>query len=151
MRLSLNTIIYSNSTMKFFFAAMLMILILNKSSAQTKLGLKLTPFIITQRIASSNDTINIGHGSNAFIPSVTLFAEIPLSTNYFFTTGIGYISKRINLNVNESEDNFHITKNYNVQYVRLPATLKLYTNEISLDKKLYFQFGPIIEIAIHSK
>jgi hypothetical protein len=43
------------------------------------------------------------------------------------------------------------SKGYNVQYVQIPATLKLYTNEIALDKKLYFHFGPLIEVAVHNK
>lgn len=137
--------------MKYFVAAILVILILNNSNAQTKLGIKLTPSIIAQRITNSNDSIGIAHEANAFNPSVTLFADMPLSRNYFFTTGIGYISKRVNLKVNASNDNFSVNKSYNIQYVRLPATLKLYTNEIALDKKLYFHFGPIFDIVIHSK
>jgi len=137
--------------MKYFVAAILVILILNKSNAQTKLGIKLTSSIITQRITDSNDSIGIDHGSNAFNPSVTLFADMPLSSTYFFTTGIGYISKRINLKASASNDDFSINKSYNIQYIRMPATLKLYTNEVALDKKLYFQVGPIIDIAIHHK
>ena len=137
--------------MKCFIAAILVILVLNASKAQTKLGVKLTSSIITQRIANSGDTIGIGKGSNAFVPSVTLFADLPLSKNYYFSTGLGYISKRINLVTELPDENTHHSKSYNIQYVRLPATIKLYTNEVALDKKLYFQFGPIFDIAVHNK
>ncbi|MCK5703283.1 MAG: PorT family protein [Cyclobacteriaceae bacterium] len=137
--------------MKYFIAASLVILVINASYAQTKLGLKLTSSIISQRISHSHDSIEISNGSNTFIPAVTLFADMPLSKNYFFSTGIGYISKRINLKVNGFDDQLSQTKSYTVQYIQLPATLKLYTNEIALDKKLYFQFGPLIEIAVHNK
>ena len=137
--------------MKYFISASLVILVINASIAQTKLGLKLTSSIITQRISHSYDSIGIINGSNAFNPSVTLFLDLPISKNYFFSTGIGYISKRVNLKVNGSNDNLLQTKSYNIQYIQLPATLKLYTNEIALDKKLYFQFGPLVEIAVHNK
>ena len=48
-------------------------------------------------------------------------------------------------------ENDQHSKSYNIQYVQIPATLKLYTNEMALDKKLYFQFGSIFGIAVHSK
>ena len=137
--------------MKYIIAAILVILTLNASIAQTKLGLKLTSSIITQRISAPSDSISVGNGSNAFIPSVMLFADLPLSRNYYFSTGIGYISKRVNLKVRTQSENTSQSTSYNIQYAQLPATLKLYTNEIALDKKLYFQFGPIFDIAVHSK
>lgn len=137
--------------MKYFIAASLVIFTINASIAQTKLGLKLTSSIITQRISNSGDSIGISNGANAFVPSVTLFVDLPLSKNYFFSTGVGYISKRINLSVRNADDNQSLSKSYNIQYFQLPATLKLYTNEVALDKKLYFQFGPIFDIAVHTK
>ena len=137
--------------MKYYIATSLAILVINASIAQTKLSLKLTSSIISQRVSHSDDTISISSGSNAFIPSVTLSADIPLSNNYFFSTGLGYISKRINMKIKIPEDNISHSASYNIQYLQLPATLKLYTSEISLDKKLYFQFGPIFDIAIHTK
>ena len=137
--------------MKYFVAASLVIFVINASNAQTKLGLKLTSSIITQRVSHNYDSINITNGSNAFNPSITFLIDIPFSSNYFFSTGIGYISKRVNLEINKSGDSYSQTKSYNIQYIQLPATFKLYTNEIALDKKLYFQFGPIIEIPLHKK
>ena len=137
--------------MKYLIAASLVILVINASLAQTKLGIKLTSSIITQRISHSNDSLGISKGSSAFVPSVTLFADFPLSKNYYFSSGIGYISKRVSLSVSEPGDRNSQSKSYNIQFVQLPATLKLYTNEIALDKKLYFQFGPIFDIAVHTK
>lgn len=137
--------------MKYFVAASLVILAINASVAQTKLGIKLTSSIITQRISYDDDSINISNGSNAFVPAVTLMADFSLSRNYYFSTGVGYLSKRINLNISEPNDNSTQTNSYNIQYVQIPATLKLFTNEVALDKKLYFQFGPIFDIAVHTK
>jgi len=137
--------------MKNLIVASLVILSINVSHAQTKLGLRLHPGVSTQRISYTNDNHSIGNGSNAFNLSALLFADFELSSNYFFNSGIGYTSKRININYKTQGEPNSYNKNYNIQYVQIPATLKLYTNEISLDKKLYFQFGPLIEIAIHNK
>ncbi len=137
--------------MKYFISASLVILIINASPAQTKLGLKLTSSVITQRITQSNDSIGVSKGSNSFNPSIALIADMPISAKYFFSSGIGYISKRVNLKVNEYYPDLMHTKSYNIQYIQLPATLKLFTDDIALDKKLYFQFGPILEIPIHFK
>jgi hypothetical protein len=137
--------------MKYIIVASLVILSINVSNAQTKLGVKINPAIITQRISFESDTWLINKGPNAFNVSATLFADIELSENYFFTLGIGYTSKRINLKTKPLNDATTYSKSYNVQYVQLPATLKMYTNEIALDKKLYFQVGPLFEIAVHNK
>ena len=137
--------------MRYLIHAILVILSVNISNAQTKLGLRINPGVITQRISYSDDINSIKHSSNAFNLSTLLFADIELSNNYFFTTGVGYTSKRINLSFYETSDLNTQTKQYNIQYVQIPATLKLYTNEIALDKKLYFQFGPLFEVAVHNK
>ncbi|NJN25396.1 MAG: PorT family protein [Cyclobacteriaceae bacterium] len=138
--------------MKYVITASLVILTLNASIAQTKLGLKVNTSLIAYRIdQKSNSMDELGAGPKPLVLSATLFADIPLSKNYFFSTGIGYISKRVNLEVMQEEGLEVQDKSYNLQYVQLPATIKLYTNEIALDKKLYFQFGPLFEINIHSK
>jgi hypothetical protein len=137
--------------MKYFISASLVILIINASIAQTKLGLQLTSSVISQRVTHSNDSIGISDGSNSFNPSIALLVDMPISGKYFFSTGIGYISKRVNLNVIETYPDSAHTKSYSIQYIQLPATFKLYTDDIALDKKLYFQFGPIIEIPISFK
>lgn len=137
--------------MKYLIAASLVIFTINASCGQTKLGLKLTSSVITQRISSSFDSIDVSHGANAFVPIVSLFVDLPLSRNYYFSTGVGYLSKRVNLVIKNNDDHQSKNKGYNIQYVQLPATLKLYTNEVALDKKIYMQFGPVFEIAVHTK
>lgn len=137
--------------MKHLIIASLVILSVNVSHGQTKLGLKLNPAIITQRLTFPDDSSSVKNGPNSFNLSVMLFADIEITQNYFFNTGIGYTSKRMNLEYFQQDGASTESKGYNVQYVQIPATLKLYTNEIALDKKLYFQFGPLIEVAVHNK
>ena len=137
--------------MKHLIIASLVILSVNVSHGQTKLGLKLNPATITQRVTFQADSSLVKKGSNSFNLSVMLFADIGITRNYFFNTGIGYTSKRINLEYFPQYAASSESQSYNVQYVQCPATIKLYTDEIALDKKLYFQFGPLIEVAVYDK
>jgi len=136
---------------RYFIIASLVILSINVSNAQTKLGLKINPAIISQRVSFDSDSWSVGKGSSAFNISAMLFADIAISENYFFSTGLGYTSKRVNLKATPEYGATTYSKRYNIQYVQLPATIKMYTNEIALDKKLYFQVGPLFEIAVHNK
>jgi hypothetical protein len=137
--------------MKHLIIASLVILSVNVSHGQTKLGLKLNPAILSQRLSVADDNYLIQKGPNSFNLSAMLFADIRMTQNYFFNTGIGYTSKRMNLKFFQQDNASSESKGYNIQYVQIPATLKLYTNEIALDKKLYFQFGPLVEVAVHNK
>src|SRR5210317_796181 len=107
-----------HKVMKYFIAASLAILALNASIAQTKLSVKLTSSIINQRISQSADTIDIIGGSNAFVPSFHLCTDFPISKSYFISSGLGYISKRIN--INQVAENSTNSLSYNIQYLQLP-------------------------------
>lgn len=136
--------------MKRLLFASLMILSINLSYAQTKLGLKFAPSVISQRIESGQDSIYLEKGPNAIVFPVLLSIDFPMGRNYYFGSGVGYVSRRINLVKNQSEVGSE-SKSYNVQYVQIPATFKLFTSEVALDKRLYFQFGPVFDIAVHTR
>lgn len=137
--------------MKYYIVASLVILSINVSKSQSKLGIKLNPGIISQRISFQNDMAVVQGGSNAVNLSAMLFADLSLGQNYYFGTGVGYTSKRVNLLYQQSVNASTQSKGYNIQYIQLPATIKMFTNEIALDKRLYFQFGPLFEIAVHNR
>jgi hypothetical protein len=137
--------------MKYLLVASLVILSINVTKAQTKLGIKLNPGIIHQRISFQNDSATIQGGPNAVNLSAMLFSDFPIGQNYYFATGVGYISKRVNLVARQDGDISAQPKSYNIQYVQIPATIKLFTNEIALDKRLYMQFGPLFEIVLNNK
>jgi len=128
---------------------MLVILLNNAAEAQTKLGLKVTPSVISQRIAGQGDSSAIDPSRASLSFPMMATADIWFGKNYYFATGIGYISRRMQFdktNVPEEE-----SIDLRVQFLQIPATLKLYTDEIALDKRLYFQFGPVIEFKLHEK
>ncbi len=136
--------------MRYFLLASLTILSINLSSAQTKLGLKLAPSVINQRIGNVQDSASVTGGANAVVMPVLFSIDFSTGRNYYFGSGIGYVSKRMNLIVNQ-EGSGSTSNSYNIQYVQIPATFKLFTSEVALDKRLYFQVGPVFEIAVNRK
>jgi len=117
---------------------------------QVKLGVKVSPSFVMNRIKSDSDSANVSNDGTGFRPSFGLIAEIPLSSNYAFGTGVTYISKIIKLKI-DPLNSPPVSQKYIVQYVQIPITIKLFTNEISIDKKLYFQTGFNAEIQVYNE
>lgn len=135
--------------MRRFTVAMLMILTINVSPAQTKLGIKISPSIISQRIINSSEDVITGPAAISL--PVLAFSDIPLGRNYFVSTGVGYLARRMLFMTNSSQNSTSNEIDLRIQYLQIPATLKLTTDEIALDKRLYFQFGPVVEFKLHDK
>ena len=113
--------------------------------AQTQLGLKLAPVVASNR--AINDAQSVEKDGSAFKLSIGLVVDQPLSDSYFLSSGLIYIPKRVAF---RTQDN-SIQEEYTLQYLQIPATLKLFTNEIAPDMKVYFQIGGGIEIKVFDK
>ena len=110
-------------------------------SAQTKLGLKLSPVIASNRV--TNDAQNVDNDGSALKLSVGLVVDKPLSDAYFLSTGLVYVPKRAAFRAAADS-----TEEYTLQYLQIPVTLKLFTNEIAPDIKVYFQVGGALELKV---
>ena len=125
------------------------------SYGQVKIGLNFSPGIAFNRLnyeRSPNDK-NWNFSSNGvglrFIagPAVSFY----FSENYAFTTGLWYSLKRTAYTYNDTNTTAEVDKVYNLQYLLIPATFKLFTNEIATDTKIYFQLGGTADIKISEK
>ena len=102
--------------------------------AQLEIGLKITPNMAWNRVETTNDVEVETDGSRAHL-SGGIVADYFFSDNYAFSTGLLLSTKGGKFKAGtESSDLM-------VQYVELPITLKLFTNEIAPDARLYFQVG----------
>jgi hypothetical protein len=77
--------------------------------------------------------------------------DLFLGDNYSFSTGLFYAPKRVGLEVTNRTTNITRTEAYNLQYLQLPASLKLFTNELALDTRIYFQIGGMLDVKINEK
>ncbi len=140
--------------MKKIWIVILTLLSVNLSYGQTKLGLKLSPSFINNRVLSSVVPKNANSPGLRLRTSIALTIDMPLSGvsgDYYMNTGIGYISKLVKMDVDGQNGDPDIVKKYNIQYLQIPFTLKLYTSELAVDKRFYFQLGPMFDIKIHDK
>lgn len=125
---------------KFLFT--LLILTSFGSLAQTKLGLKIAPVIASNRV--TNDAQTVGNDGSKLNLSVGLIVDKPLSDTYFFSSGLVYLPKRAAFLVSDST----YREEYKLQYLQIPLTLKLFTNEVAPDFKVYFQIGGGLEVKV---
>lgn len=110
-------------------------------SAQTKLGLKVAPVIVSNRV--SNDAQTVDDNGTDFKFSVGLTVDRLLSESYFISSGLIFIPKSASFRAGADS-----TETYKLQYLQIPLTLKLFTGEIAPDMKLYFQVGGGLEFKV---
>jgi hypothetical protein len=116
---------------------------------QVKLGLNFSPALAFSRLnyqsVSPNQSYDAKGVGIRFIagPEVSFY----LGENVAFTTGAWYALKRSAIN-SVSPSGVKKDSAFNLQYIMLPATFKLFTNEIATDMKLYFQLGGSLDIKL---
>ncbi|MEO9869000.1 porin family protein [Ekhidna sp.] len=125
---------------KFLFS--LLILLSIGSMAQVKLGLKLAPVISSNR--AKNDAQTVENDGSKLKFSVGLIADKTLSDTYFLSSGLMYLPKQVAFRNADGT----VEEEYTIQYLQLPVTLKLFTNELAPDFKAYLQVGSGLEIKV---
>lgn len=117
--------------------------------SQIKLGLKVSPNFSWNRLTTSADEdspfndikadgIKIRFGATAFL-------DFEFADNYAINTGIGYTNKGSGVKVGDE------STPYSLQYLEIPLAVKLFTNEIGTDMRMYFQVGIVNNINLSAK
>lgn len=139
--------------MRKLFLLFFALLFLQTAYAQSKIGIKFSPTLSTNRINFTSEggrysvTPNGVGGRFIFGPIFDLF----VTDNYYFSTGLLYAPKRIGISVTDTQSpNNSSDQVYRLQYLQLPASLKLFTNELALDTRVYFQIGGSLDVKIAS-
>lgn len=126
------------------------LLALQTAHAQSKVGIKFSPTLSTNRVNDVSDGISYDEngvgGRFIFGPVLDLF----ITENYYFSTGLLYAPKRVGVTVTPPTG-ATAEEAYKLQYLQIPATLKLFTNELALDTRVYFQLGGLFELKISDK
>ncbi|WP_266203177.1 porin family protein [Pontibacter kalidii] len=115
--------------------------------AQVEIGLQLSPTISGNRFVAE-DRYNFEKESNNLRLGVGVVVDYFFAQNYAFSTGLMYRSKGAEITYNYIRENgdgsteqMSGKDDIAVQYVQLPLTLKLFTNEVAPGTILYFQVG----------
>lgn len=123
------------------------------ASAQVEIGLKVSPSINYLRAdgpsanAFKSESSQIGFGGG-------LVVDYFFGENYAFGTGLQLTGKGGSYSYvgADAAGNSTIRKDkLSVQYIELPLTVKLFTNEVTSDVRVYFQVGGSLAVPIGAR
>ncbi len=130
-----------------------------------KIGFKFSPgFIINSVDASKNFRTFYAKGVNVRLSTGPVF-EMYITDKYAFSTGLWYTVKSVNYTMhgsfydNELFKNTPLTKdeirgtesNFDLQYLQIPLTMKIFSDQIVQDIPLFLQFGGTLDLKIAEK
>ncbi|RYE91233.1 MAG: PorT family protein [Cytophagaceae bacterium] len=122
--------------------------------AQVEIGLKVSPSISYLRtdspsataFASENAKFSFGGG---------VFMDYFFGQNYAFNTGLFLTGKGGTVSYNEARSGVtgaaiitRVEQKIAMQYLELPLTVKLFTNEVAPDTRIYFQVGGSLAVPV---
>jgi len=136
--------------MRIIFLNLLLFLTIS-TVAQPSLSLRVFPGFSSNRVETNSDTLRISDDGSGLRLGASIVVDFPLTENYFFTTGVSYTAKKAGIVVFNRNTQQSSKQVLNIRYLQFPLTMKLYTNELSLDTKFYFQFGGMLEFKVGEK
>ncbi|MGB3588779.1 MAG: outer membrane beta-barrel protein [Tunicatimonas sp.] len=114
------------------------------AQAQVKIGAQLSPTLSFNRFNDDEALEEFGNSGIGGRLIAGAIVDYMFQENYYLSSGIFFVPKRVGIErVADGRE-----EAYRLHYVQLPATAKLFTNEIALDVRLYFQAGFAIDIKI---
>jgi len=127
------------------------------AQSKTKIGLRFAPNLSLTRVkmVSEDEPTQYESYKSGINFSAGINADFYFGQNYAFATGLWYTGKRLGVkeNVQKRTDGILSLNSESIavhanQYIQAPITLKLYTNEIAPDMKLYFQLGGLLDFKV---
>ena len=117
-----------------------------------QIGIKIGPTYSNVRTKTDGANTSIKRDGASVNFMVGAFVDIPFRENYFFHTGLNYLAKGTKVTAQDPSyiGGTPFSEEYKHESIQLPLLLKLYTNEILLDTKLFFNFGLVPEILLAS-
>lgn len=123
------------------------------SFSQVKIGIQFSPNLSWNRIDDASKTVenkgvSLKTGGGAFV-------DYEFSDNYAFHSGVFYTTKGSGVNIKFPTDTTGGVLDTNVkmslQYLQIPVAIKLFTNEIGTDMRMYFVVGGTINTNLTAK
>ena len=114
--------------------------------SQVKVGANILPGISVNRISSDSDTISFDNDGIGYRIALGILFDFETRKNYYFSTGIYWFPKRIGIKAESPEGEKE--QSFNLQYIQVPFNFKLLTDEFSIDKWFFFQFGIAFEMKL---
>jgi len=122
------------------------------ASAQVEIGLKISPSITSLRAESTSANAFSSDGSQ-FGFGGGLVVDYFFGENYAFSTGLLLTGKGGTISYRDISGNvpLAVKQKMTTQYLELPLSVKLFTNEIAPATRLYFQVGGSLNVPIGTR
>lgn len=124
--------------------------------AQVEIGLKVSPAISFLRTSSPSIT-NFQSENSKLSFGGGVFVDYFFGENYAFNTGLfitgkgGNFSYTDRLAYSSSSTGYKVDQKLAIQYLEIPATLKLFTNEVAPATRVYFQVGGSVGFPVSTR
>lgn len=123
--------------------------------AQVEIGLKVSPSIAYLRTDSPSST-SFSSENAKFSFGGGIFMDYFFGENYAFNTGLFLTGKGGTISYLDHDLTTHSTgirveQKIAIQYLELPLTIKLFTNEVAPDTRLYFQLGGSLAVPVQTR
>ena len=123
--------------------------------AQVEIGLKVSPSISYLRTDSPPET-SFKSESSKFSFGGGIFVDYFFGENYAFNTGVFLTGKGGSYSYSEYSQAVpaafpRTTQKLAIQYLEVPATIKLFTNEVAPDTRVYFQVGGSVAFPVSTR
>ncbi|ALI99282.1 porin family protein [Rufibacter tibetensis] len=127
-----------------------------EASAQIEIGVKVSPSVTSTRTIAKeqynfkNDGARVGFGMG-------VIADYFFGANYAFSSGLIYNIKGGNVAYDYRQSSgttqtiIEGSDDINLQYLEIPVSIKLFTNEISAGTRVYFQAGTSLNTLLAAK
>lgn len=124
-----------------------------QDESDLRLGIKLAPTFGNSRVLLDDPANTVENDGSAFRLSIGLIADRKFGNGYIFSSGLIYMPKEVSIAASGTGSNVFnaIPETYKLQYLQIPSTVKLFTNEIQPDLKIYFQLGMALEIKVYEE
>jgi hypothetical protein len=118
--------------------------------AQVEIGLKLSPSVTNLR-AESPSRLSFQNEKSKLTIGGGLIVDYFFGQNYAFSTGVQLVGKGGTISFLDPINDRRYEQKIGIQYLEVPVSVKLFTNDITTDTKLYFQLGGTLGGAIAAK
>lgn len=138
---------------KYIFSAIIMVVLGQIINAQDyRIGIKVGPSFSLSRTSTDGSNTDIQRDGTAVKFLIGAFVDLPFKDNYHLHTGINFASKATRLTITDPGvlAGQTVSERYDHEYLQIPILLKLYTNEVILDTKVFFNFGVVPEVRLNT-
>ncbi|MEM9675212.1 MAG: outer membrane beta-barrel protein [Bacteroidota bacterium] len=129
-----------------FILLLLFVISYTGIQAQVKLGVQLSPTLSFNRIDDDEALVGTGNDGIGGRLMAGILADYMFQENYYVSSGLFFTPKRVGIAT--TVDTNPVEEAYRLHYLQIPASVKLFTNEVALDTRIYFQAGFTLELKI---